>query len=202
MGKCYSQCDRGQRNKNDRYKTPYRLTESLFENERFDFNGTVLEPCIGEGEIILRLFKKFKYENVFAREIMYGTNFFDCDENIKYDYIITNPPFSKSNKFIIKAKKICKIKFAFLMKLNYLQGQWRYENIYSVKDVFPLTKIYIYTRMPTLEITVREDGKYSTGMQSMAWYIWERQKHECKSNPIIYWIDSKNHVFRKNRGNK
>lgn len=196
-GKCYSQVNRGQRKKSDLYQTPGKLIDSLFENVIFDEKATVLEPCIGEGEIILKLFDRFKYENIYATELMYGTNFFNWNKTV--DYIITNPPFSLANEFIIKAKKICEYKFAFLMKLNYLQGQWRYNNIYNIRDNFPLTKIFIYTRMPTLELTTREDGKYNTGMQAMAWYIWEKSPFEVASHPIISWIDSSTHTVKKSR---
>jgi hypothetical protein len=196
-GKCYSQVDRGQRNKNDNYQTPYKLTEALFENEYFSKKKEVLEPACGDGAIVKILNEKFRYINIFAGDKKTGFDFLEMCEAKIFDYIITNPPFTLANQFILKAKKICKIKFAFLMKLNYLQGQWRYENIFSIKDKFPLVRIYIFTRMPTLKDTIREDGKYETGMQAMAWYIWEKQKHETLSIPIISWIDSKDHIVRK-----
>lgn len=169
----------------------------------FDYKGTVLEPACGNNAITVVLLKYFSEYKVYFSDIKYGGeyNFLDykspSGQPGQFHYIITNPPFSLANEFIIKAKQLCTVKFAFPMKLNYLQGQFRYENIFSVRDNFPLTKIYVFTRMPTLENTVREDGKYKTGMQAMAWYIWEKQKYECLSQPIIKWIDSKNHIVRK-----
>lgn len=35
MSKCFSACNRGQRNKLDFYQTPYSITEQLLENEKF-----------------------------------------------------------------------------------------------------------------------------------------------------------------------
>lgn len=197
-GKCWSQVNKGQRKESDFYQTPYKLTESLFKNEDFDFNKIVLEPACGDGAIVRILNSYFTYKNVESYDLkIHNIDFLkDCPDR-KYDYIITNPPFSIANEFIIKAKEICTIKFAFLMKLNYLQGQWRYKNIFNKYDNFPLTKVYVFTRMPTFESTIREDGKYETGMQATAWYIWEKIKYETISQPIIRWISSEGQTVNK-----
>jgi len=195
-GKCYSQVNRGQRNKNDLYQTPYKMSEALLEYEYFFKDYSVLEPAAAEGAIV-KILQKYNFKNIYSYDISDSSRRDFLEEKDKYYQIITNPPFSKANEFIIKAKEICEYKFAFLMKLNYLQGQYRYENIFNVCDNFPLTKIYIFTRMPTLTNEIREDGKYTTGMQAMAWYIWDKKNCDCISEPVIKWIDSKRHIVRK-----
>jgi len=193
-GKCFSKINQGKRLKGDTYQTPYLMTQSLFDNEVFDDKTSMLEPACGE-KAIVKIIKKNYFGKLKYYDIKEGRDF--LEEKEKYTYIITNPPFNKANQFILKAKEITTIKFCFLMPLGYLQGQWRFENIFNVISLFQLTKIYVFTRMPMLSNNIREDGKYETGMQSYGWFIWERSSIERINHPIIYWIDSKNHIVRK-----
>lgn len=195
-GKCYSKVNRGQRLKRDKYQTPYTMTQSLFDVEIFDDKTTMLEPACGDCAIV-KIIKENYFGDIEYYDIADGNDF--LIEEKKYHYIITNPPYSLANEFIMKAKKIAEIKFCMLLPLNYLQGQKRYEYIYNKVDNFFLTKIYIFTRMPMLSNKIRKDGKYQTGMQAYAWYIWEKRNYESNSTPLIYWIDSKDHIVRRNR---
>jgi len=196
-GKCYSKVNRGQRKKGDMYQTPYSITEKLLDNELFFRNLSVLEPAAGEGAIVRILEENFEDVAHFDIE-KDGKDFLTLERRPCY-YIITNPPFSLANEFIVKAKKLCLIKFAFLMPLNYLQGVHRHKTIFSVKDSFPLKRVHVFTRMPTLTNEVRSDGKYSTGMQALAWYVWERTRNAEASTPTINWINNQPDILRKER---
>lgn len=194
-GKCYSKVNRGQRKKSDFYPTPYLLTQSLFDNEYFDDSASMIEPACGEMAMVDIIKKNFK-GNLTFYDIKFGNDF--LKETRFFDYMITNPPFSLANEFILHAKKIINFKFYLLLPLNYLQGQFRYENIYQDHNNFPLSKIYIFSKMPMLSGNIRKDGKYKTGMQALAWYVWEkRPTNYGYKQPCIYWIDSKNHIYRR-----
>ncbi len=189
-GKCFSMVDRGQRNKSDFYQTPYSMTEQLLSVEKF--YGSILEPASGDNAIIDILSKYYcNKSKLAAYDIKFGEshNFLYFEE--KYNNIITNPPFSLVTKFIIHAKEIYLEKIAFLMPLNYLHGQKRYElNIFN-----ELARVYVFTRYPMLSDTIREDGKYKTGMLVYAWYIWEKG---YKGHASIDWLDNNKYVLKKN----
>lgn len=192
-GKNFSCNNLGQRKKSDFYETPYSLTWQLLENEGFDFSRKVLEPSCGNGAISNELIKKFGPENVEYSDISEGHDFLLREEWDKVDYIITNPPFSLAMEFILKAKKIAKNKFAFLLPLSYLHGEERYNKIYKDID-FPLSHIYVFTRYPMLGEPLRDDGKYNTGMMVYAWYVWDKK---FWNDPEIRWISNQKYVLKK-----
>ena len=179
----------GKRRKSDFYETPYSITSHLLEVEDFNKSLTVCEPACGDGAIVKILEKK--WDNVVAYDI--EKNFLWETEN--YDYIITNPPFSLAYEFVQKAKQIATEKFAFLLPLSYLHGKKRYDNIYMDKQ-YGLKKVYVFTRYPMLGESLREDGKYNTGMMVYAWYIFE---NHYSGLPVIDWIDNNEDVLSKKR---
>jgi len=199
VGKNFSLNNRGQRNKSDFYQTPYSLTHELLNNEEFDYEKIVYEPACGDGAIIDVLIQSKYWGNKY---IVVGTDIndgFDFLDHIKDHsshhpaYIITNPPFSLAQEFIEQAKKVATKKIAMLLPLNYLHGQKRYETLWQ-DTTFPLKKIYVLSRYPMLTSSIREDGKFTTGMQVYAWYIWEKS---YIGEPSIDWIDINKYVLTK-----
>ena len=186
-GKCYSKINKGQRKKSDLYETPYSMTDQFLMNEKFNFNATVLEPACGNMAIVKVLKEYYCKNNITYYDIEQDF----LKENKNFSYIITNPPFSLANEFILKAFEVCTKKFAFLMPLVYLHGKWRYDNIYSKVNYFNLKHIHVFTRMPMLGKPLNEDGTYTTGMQVYAWFVWEKNN---KDFPIIKWIDNNYYV--------
>lgn len=176
---------KGQRRKSDFYETPYTITEHLLAVEDFDKSLTVCEPACGNNAIV-RVLKKY-WKDVTYYDI--ERNFLTVNE--RYDYIITNPPFSLSYEFIQHAKECARVKFAFLLPLSYLHGKKRYDNIYSDRK-YGLKKVYIFTRYPMLGEKLREDGKYNTGMIVYGWFIFENRYNNF---PTIHWLDNNNDVL-------
>jgi len=195
-GKCYSMVNVGQRKESDLYCTPCSMTEQFIEKSEeysiFDYKSSVLEPSCGKNHITKVLKKHFN--TVTARDININSseNFLDCKD--LFDYIITNPPYSLVDEFVLKSKIIAKKAFAFLLRINYLQGKKRYDSIFNNKDNYRLKYIFSYTRMSDLSVEPREDGKYSTGMQPYAWFIWVKGFNQF---PVIDWIDNQKYVLKK-----
>jgi|TARA_R100000084_G_C4636931_1_gene141476 16S rRNA A1518/A1519 N6-dimethyltransferase RsmA/KsgA/DIM1 with predicted DNA glycosylase/AP lyase activity len=188
IGKNYSLNNAsGKRNKQDFYQTPYSVTRKFLNLEDFDYNLTFCEPACGKGAIVKVLQENTK--NIIAYDI--EKDFFK--ETNQYDYIITNPPYSKANKFIKKAKQVATKKFAMLLPLSYLYGKTRYDEIWTDNN-YGLFRIYVLTRSPILTDTVRDDGKYKTGMLVLAWFVF---KKDYDLAPLIYWIDNNDDVLRK-----
>lgn len=184
-GKSYRQ---RKNRKSDNYYTPFCLTRELLEREKFE--GSILEPASGTGAIIKVLLEEGYNPDFY--DINDGTNF--LEEKESYDNIITNPPFSLANEFILKAKELYNSKIAMLLPLNYLHGQTRYE-----LEIFKqLKKVYIFTRYPMLTDTIREDGMIEkTGMQVYAWYVWSKS---WQASPVIDWIDINKYIVRSKNG--
>lgn len=189
-GKCFSMANMGQRKKSDFYQTPYSMTQHLLDREKFE--GSILEPASGDGAIV-KVLRDNEYEIEHFDINKSGVDFLELDEDVKYDNIITNPPFSLAFEFIQKAKKIYNKTICMLLPLSYLHGQHRYENRIFEK----LKTVYVFTRYPLLTDTVREDGKYNTGMMVYAWFVW---KWPWKGKPYIEWINNNNDIIRKNNG--
>lgn len=194
MGKNFSCNNTGKRNKNDFYQTPYSMTEQLLEHEEFDYNKEVFEPASGEGAIVKILIANWNNTIFSMDKIVDGADFLAKSNCLKVSYIITNPPFSLAFEFVQKAKQIAKKKFAFLLPLSYLHGQKRYEQIYTKNDNYRLKKVWVFTRYPLLTDTVREDGKYNTGMQVYAWFIWV---NGYSGLPVVDWIDNNKYILSK-----
>lgn len=180
MGKNFSCNNTGKRKKSDFYETPFSMTKQLLEVEKLE--GTVLEPACGNGAI-----------SSIVGGVSYDIEKGFFNETKNYGTIITNPPYSLAFEFIKKAKTVATEKIIFLLPLSYLHGKRRYDEIWNDK-LFPLARIYVFTRYPMLGEKLREDGKYHTGMMVYAWFVWERNHI---GNPEINWIDNDRYVLRK-----
>ncbi len=191
-GKNFSGNNLGQRKASDFYETPYSITAQLLNTEKFNILKTVLEPAKGNGAIT-RVLDKFCFSKVTSYDVSDGTDF--LKEKKKYDYIITNPPFSLAYEFILKAKEVARLKFAFLLPLAYLHGKSRFDNIYNIHD-YCLKTVHVFTRYPMLGEKLRKDGKYNTGMMVYAWYVWDRL---YIGKPEINWLDNDEYIIRKGK---
>ncbi len=182
-GKNFSANNTGKRKESDFYETPYSLTRLLLDSERLE--GSILEPAMGNGAI-----GKVLNENQYSY-IGYDIENDFLKQSQKYSIIITNPPFSLAQQFILKAKELAQEKIIFLLPLSYLHGKKRYDQIWTDKK-FPLARIYVFTRYPLLGEKLREDGKHRTGMMVYAWYVWEKG---YRGEPIIKWLDNNSFVI-------
>lgn len=186
----------------DLYETPYSMTRQLFEHYKgFDFDKKVFEPAAGNGAITKVLLEYFK-NTVIESDIQpinfiseKGSDFLKYNDE-KYPYIITNPPFKLSTEFILKAMEVATEKFAFLMKIDFLTSIPRYEEIYSKQAIsnFGLKYVKIFVRKPDLRSEIREDGKYKSGIDGFAWFIWEVGYNR---KPMISWINNQKYILKK-----
>lgn len=78
---------------NDRVYTPDALAKDIVAH--FRPSGTILEPCCGGGAFLRAM------PGCDWCEIDLGLDFFECEKH--YDWIITNPPYSKFTDFLSKA---------------------------------------------------------------------------------------------------
>ena len=115
---------KGEREQNDYYATPPKAVEQLLELETFQ--NKIWECACGEGHIS-KVLKNFGH-NVKSTDLIdrgYGDSHDFLQTNSSYDGdIITNPPFSKANEFLLKAMDIMfnESKLAMLLRIQFLEG--------------------------------------------------------------------------------
>lgn len=103
---------------NDDIMTSEYLVEALVKH--FKPTGKVLEPCKSIGN-----FLKF-LPNAEWCKIRYNRDFFDTMK--KYDWIITNPPWSQVRKFLKHSMELAS-NVVFLMTINHLWTKARLRDI-------------------------------------------------------------------------
>ena len=174
----------GKRKESDFYPTHYSLTRLLLDKVRL--RGAILEPACGDGAIVKVL-----------SDYGYVCDYYDIErdflkETTHYGTIITNPPFSLAKEFIIKAKE-CSDEFFYLLPLNYCHGKQRYDLFYA-NGVNILNHIYVFTRYPMFDGTLRDDGKHKTGMCVFCWmHFISNGVTETK----LSWLDNQKFVLSK-----
>lgn len=174
-----------QRVLNDYYATPPESTLKLLSVEKFE--GSILEPCCGEGHISEIL--KDKNFTVYSNDLInrgYGETFknFLTDDFEKVDNIITNPPYKHAKEFIEKSLKITNKKVAMFCKIQLLEGVARYDMFKNS----PLKTIYVFTkRQNPLRNGSRldENGKKWSSTMCFAWFVFE---HGYIGRPEIEWL--------------
>jgi hypothetical protein len=86
----------------DLVMTPFSLAQNIVRH--FNPSGSILEPCMGEGSFYYNL-KEYANGEVDWCELSKGRDFFEW-RGLDYDWIITNPPFSKYADFLEKSLSI------------------------------------------------------------------------------------------------
>lgn len=171
---------------NDHYATPAPIVRLLLDH--VDFEGTLLEPCVGQSRVIERVLLERGYHNVTCYDLIglesEKRDFFDIVET--YDAIITNPPFNRHVQFIKHARRVARQKIALLLPLNYLTGKARHDQVWTDKD-FPLERVLVMSRGVNF---IADDPFADTLTASQlycAWYIFKRGH---VGPPTMQWIDN------------
>lgn len=174
------------REKNDYYATPPSCTKKLLEKEHFE--GSVLEPCCGEGHIS-KVLKENGLE-VDSNDLInrgYGETFKDfLKEDFEiHENVITNPPFKYAQEFIEKALKTSTKKVAMFAKIQLLEGVKRREMFKKA----PLKTVYVFTKRQTPLRNgdpLNPNGKKWASTMCFAWFVFEKG---YTGQPTIDWID-------------
>lgn len=173
------------RPKNDFYRTPEEATLALLEAERF--HQEIIEPACGDGAISKVLEKAGHI--VFSSDLYdygygkVGKDFLSGDwEGSEYFDLITNPPFKLAEKFLKRAMELRVRKFAYLLKLAFLEGQKRS----YLLEKSPLKSVWVFRNR--IQMMRENETPRSSGMIAFAWFVWEIG---YVGKPTIGWISSK-----------
>lgn len=153
------------RNEYDFYATPEWCTIGLMQKLNVDKSKSLraLEPCIGEGAIA-DVIKPY-FETLDWCEIQKGKDFLTYKPEKSYDFIITNPPFSKAEEFIHHSLTMADC-VVMLLRLNFLGGQKRYDRFWST-GLYTPTGIFICADRPSFT------GK-GTDATEYGWFIFDK----------------------------
>lgn len=189
-----------EREADDYYATPTDEVLNILRALDYDFTGkTILEPCVGGGhmaEAILQYIAEKGQTGVkligtdvkdrnFRNDswsLSYGHDFLSDEYPFdSADIIIMNPPYSILEPFMIRALEIAKEKCIMLGRIQALEGEGRYENIYIDN---PPTDIYQYVD----RIQCWRNGEEPTGSsaQGYTWLVWDNTNPA--EYPRFHWI--------------
>lgn len=175
------------------------LMESLDDTNTFDNagNSMALEPACGRGHMARALAEYFRHVGAF--DISDYGHGYDCRDflacvPLKYDWLITNPPFKLASDFIARGLSEARVGVAIFVRTNFLEGQERYRNLYSQR--MPTLVLQFVERVVLHEHELRDpdrlyqmkDGtmKKPSTATSYCWIIWTTKKKPAYCQ--LQWI--------------
>lgn len=158
----------------DCYSTPEYATEALMK--RIVFEGEIWEPACGLMAMVNVL---KKYNPVIATDIRITGHDFLLESRIVKN-IVTNPPYNLAEKFVWQGLRKAEHKLALFLRLNFLEGQRRYQMFKQT----PLKQVLVFCKRQTL--SPEGSNVVTGGTIAYAWFIWERGH---KGLPTIDWIN-------------
>lgn len=156
----------------DFYDTPPEAVHALLKVERIPF--LIWEPCCGKGNIV-NVLRSAGHE-VVATDL----NDRGCPDSLdridfllpcKFDCgaIVTNPPFSLAEKFVIAALQRAPL-VIMLLRLAFVESQRRSH----ILDGGKLARIHVFSkRLPMMHRAGWEGRKANSGM-AFAWFVWDQ----------------------------
>lgn len=194
-----------ERDKTDYYATPPKEVLNILNTLNLDFsNSMILEPCCGGGHMILGI-EEYLNNKQYSAEIIgtdlhahgcklnntytgEGYDFLSdnygeaiSDKLEKVDWIIMNPPYSTIEPFTIRALEIANKGVIMLARLQFVEGQKRYENILKTQ---PFSDIYVYVdRIQCWKSGEKPDG---SSAQAYCWIVWNKEENNIE--PKMHWI--------------
>lgn len=155
----------------DFYPTPAWATQALLDYVSFE--GEVWECACGDGAMSkvlqsagLGVYSSDLYDRGFGDT---GVDFLKS-EVCFFRNIVTNPPFSLAEDFILHALTLAKEKVAIFSRLAILESARRYRNIFKTS---PPTRILVFSE----RVTLYPDGVVTAGTSTIAysWLVWDKQ---------------------------
>jgi hypothetical protein len=117
-------------NEKDEYYTPKRLVEAILPFIKP--NSTIWCPFDTKDSEFVILLKECNHTVIYSH-IWLGQDFFEYEPDVKYDYIISNPPFTKKLEVLERLYKLNK-PFAMILGLPILNYQ-EIGNFFLDKDL-------------------------------------------------------------------
>ena len=174
-----------EREENAFYATEPSAIDDLLSVETFSKN--IWECAVGQGHLAQRL-KEHGYFVECTDLVDRGYPNTEIVDFLKEQYsfdgdIITNPPYKYCTEFILQALDSISDghKVAMFLKLQTLEGQKRYEELYSK---YPPKTVYVYSKRKNCAKN-GEFEKYPSNAVCYAWFVWVKGDYNCTE---LKWI--------------
>ena len=165
----------------DYYPTPVWGTLALLKY--VNFNGSVLEPCCGDGAMS-EVLEGAGYEVVSSDIIDRGFGEVIDFLNIKKPYanIVTNPPFNIAETLLTHALNLAEEKVCLLLRTAFLESKRRFNLFYKTRRP---AKLLVFTQRLSMYPKGQEvDGG---GTTSYSWFVWD--KKDLSGRTEVVWIE-------------
>ena len=160
-----------QRPEADFYGTPISLVWELAKTGVLDKMSTpIYEPASGEGAIAHTL-KDMGFSVIEDDIRTTGKDFLQYEE--KHGCIVTNPPFSLFDDFVMKAKEVSPL-VIMIAKTNFF-GAYKRNETGVWKN---LREVHIFNRQVDYRSPKRKDGLFHVGNLITGWFVWDRDWKE------------------------
>jgi len=158
------------RRKFDFYPTPPDCIEALLDRETFE--GQVWEPACGDGRIVSACHRRGL--SAFGTDIRTGDDFLQMSK--RTDCIVTNPPYSIATEFAVHALRLARLKVAMLLRLEFLSGIERCEQLWRFHS---LKSLLVFAKRVQF-------GSSGCPQDSHAWFVWEKGHRGPTDIQFIY----------------
>jgi hypothetical protein len=166
---------------NDSYQTPPEAIGSLLAHVKPQ--GRFLEPCAGSGNILaaVRAIEPalaISWCELYPSDGGPGVDFLAHrvgGPGSRYDWIVTNPPYSQACGFIEQSLRLAS-NVAMLLRLNFLESEERRE---WWQRRLP-SALYVLARRPGFrdrggKRVVGKNGKPGTDACAYGWFVWSQK---------------------------
>lgn len=171
--------------KDDHYDTPSSCTEALLDREPY-WPHNIWEPAVGNGAIMNVLLKHPGMtpwiSDIVDRGIAPQVKDFLTFDRAMGRSIITNPPFSLAERFVLHGISLGIEKMAMFQRLTWLEGAARYDRLWSAH---PPVRIWQFCKRQTLWRGDDANARDKGGTIAFAWFVWERG---YTGAPAFGWI--------------
>lgn len=152
----------------DFYPTPAWGTLALLKYETFE--GNILEPCCGEGDMS-RVLEAQGYDvtssDLYDRGYGKQQDFFEVMDT--YDNVVTNPPFNIAEDILEHALKITNNKVCLLVRTAFLESRGRYNKFYKSN---PPARVWVFSER--LSMYPKGYEVKGGGTTSYSWMVWDK----------------------------
>ena len=171
------------REKDDFYPTPATSMIPFFNQETFQ--GPVWEPACGMGDMS-KMMESYGNE-VVSTDLVdrgYGKTGVDflMETELLAPNIVTNPPYKLAQEFIQKAIDLGAQKHCWLLRLAFLEGVKRFNDLYAHN---PPARIYVFSKRQTMIRGDHDEAWYGSGKMAFMWAVWIK---DFKGTTELDWL--------------
>lgn len=153
----------------DFYPTPRWATFALIENEAFQ--GAIWESACGDGsmsQVLEETGNPVVSTDLYDRG--YGESGHDFLKTQRRSVnIVTNPPFHSAEGFVAAGLEAAERKFALLLRLAFLEGANRANNIFHR---CPPARVWVFSERITFYMKGAQTA--GSGTTAYAWFVWDK----------------------------